>query len=343
MKRLCQLLCFIFLLFASTGAFAQAGYTVSGVVINEKGEPVKAATVFIGGSERVMPTDENGVFNFTAVPSGAFQLSVQMLGYAPLTRGLIVKGLSLNIKLQLIPKSIGLTEVVIGDNDAWDKNFKVFKKTFLGESKNARQCVIVNPKVINFSTKKGFLLADADDFLIIENQELGYRVRYLLTGFSYNYTDNITLYHGESNFEELAGTDKQKKQWAKNRLTAYQGSFMHFLRSVYANNTLENGFITRPTDGFMTFKFDNKLVQLPDRIVVKDQLLMFDSLITAIDTNFTSFKFRQDIYVNYDPKRAANFKDRNSNIRHTIDTDPTGSVLKLTTDQAIIDKKGSYT
>ena len=343
MKTICLLFFYTILLLACSRVFAQEGYTVSGVVTNEKGEPQKSATVFIGGSERVMPTDENGRFNFNNIPSGTFQLSVQLLGYASITRNVIIKSAPVNVNIQLQPKTITLAQVTIGKDNSFEKNLKLFKEMFLGKSVNSKQCAILNPQIINFSTKKGFLLADADDFLIIENKALGYRVRYLLTGFSYNYADNITLYHGECSFQELEGTDKQKRQWAKNRLAAYQGSFMHFLRSVYANNTLENGFITRPTFGFITFKFDEKLVQLPDRIIIRNRLLNFDSLVTAIDTNFTSFKFRQDMYVNYDPKHAANFTDHNFGERATIDTDPTGSVLELKTDQAIIDKKGSYT
>jgi len=343
MRNSYRLIFFIFFFFIVNRTFAQSGYAVSGTITDEKGEPIKGATVFIGGSQRVMPTDENGKFNFVSLPSGTFQLSVQMIGYAPQTRSIIVKSSPINIELQLIAKSIRLEEVVIGKKSAWDKNFKLFKKNFLGESENAKQCFIANPKVINFSTKKGLLLADAEDFLIIENRRLGYLIHYQLKDFGYNTVDDIALYHGECSFEELPGTDEQKKQWAKNRLATYRGSFMHFLRSVYDNNTLENGFIAKSVEGYGTFKFEGTTTQLPDRMIVRDRPVTFDSLITALDTNFISFKFRQQLYVIYDPSMAARFNSNRSNLRQGIAMDPNGSVLRLATNQSIIDKKGSYT
>ncbi|MCC8427185.1 carboxypeptidase regulatory-like domain-containing protein [Mucilaginibacter sp. UR6-11] len=343
MKTIYKLLLFSVLLLASVKLTAQAQYNVTGVVTNEKGEPLKSATVFIGGTERIMPTDENGRFNFNNVPTGTFQLSVQMLGYAPLARNIIVKDGPLNLELQLATKAIRLDEVVIGKKNAWDKNFKLFKENFLGQSDNAKQCVILNPKAISFSTKKGLLLADADDFLIIENKRLGYRIHYQLKDFGYNSKADIALYHGECSFEQMDGTSSEKKKWAKNRLATYQGSFMHFLRSVHADNTLENGFITKPLYGFATLKYNDTTVQLSDRIIIKDSPVMFDSLITALDTNFTSFKFRRQLYVIYNPKIAARFKITKSDLKQSTSIDKKGSLLRLATDQAIIDKKGSYT
>jgi len=343
MKAIYQLLFFAILSLTSTRVFAQARYNVAGIVTNEKGEPLKSATVFIGGSERVTATDEDGRFNFTSILSGTYQLSVQLLGYAPLTRNVIVKNSPVKVDMQLQQKTIKLEQVNIGKKNASEKNLKVFKEKFLGQSANAKQCVILNPEIINFSTKKGQLFADADDFLIIENKRLGYRLHYLLNGFSYTHTDGTVSYHGECSFEGLDGTDEQKKQWAKNRLESYQGSFMHFLRSVYGNNTLENGFITKPVDGYATLKYDTTTIRLPDRVIIGDRPVMFDSLITAIDSNFMSFKFRQQLYVIYNPRLAARFNANKSDLRQSITVDQKGSVLRLATDQSIIDKKGSYT
>ncbi|MES2427490.1 MAG: carboxypeptidase regulatory-like domain-containing protein [Bacteroidota bacterium] len=340
MRTVLQLLFCAILSLACAKVSAQARYNVSGVVTNEIGEPLKSATVFIGGSERVMSTDENGQFNFSNVPSGTFQLSVQMLGYNPLTRNIIVQNIPLNIEIKLAVRSIRLDEVKIGGSSAWDKNFKLFKETFLGRSENAKQCVILNPKVISFSTKKGLLMADADDFLIIENKRLGYRIHYQLKTFGYNYVDDIALYNGECSFEQLAGTDDEKKEWAKNRLATYKGSFMHFLRSVYARKTVENGFITKPTYGYTTLKRDTITGNL-GRIIIDDSPVKFDSLIKVVDTNFISLKFKQ-LYVIYDPKKAANFHATKTGLK-SIDIDKKASVLKLTLKEAIVDKKGSYT
>ncbi|MFD2147591.1 hypothetical protein [Mucilaginibacter antarcticus] len=184
-------------------------------------------------------------------------------------------------------------------------------------------------------------MADADAFLIIENRSLGYRIHYLLQDFGYNKAEDIALYHGEFSFEEMEGTGEQKSQWAKNRLQTYQGSFMHFLRSVYANNTLENGFIVRPMYGYKRLKVDGYTID-PDMAVIKDRLVQFDSLITVIDTGFMSFKFSM-LYVNYAPQKAATFALNRSDAKKNKYSDSKTSILKLATEQAIIDEKGSYT
>jgi hypothetical protein len=340
MKIIYQFLLFTILSLASTNLFAQASANVSGIVTNEKGEQLKGATVFIGGSDRVMATDENGKFNFASVPQGTYQLSVQIIGYGPLSRNIIVKNVPLVINMRLSVKVVNLAEVVIGKKSAWAENFRLFKETFLGTSVNAGQCVIINPKVINFSTKKGLLLADADEFLIIENKRLGYRIHYQLQDFGYNSTDDIALYHGECSFEEMAGTDEQKKQWAKNRLATYQGSFMHFLRSVYTNKVAENGFIARPFYGYGTIRYDPS-TEDKYKIVTNDHLVKFDSLTAAIGGGLTSLKFNQ-LYVIYDPQKAATFLNKPDK-KKTIIIDGNSSILKLATNEAIIDQKGSYT
>jgi hypothetical protein len=327
--------------FTRADAYAQEDVYVSGVVVDEKDQPVKSATVFISGSERITLTNEGGRFTFMKVPHGTFKLSVQMLGYFPLTHNIIVKETPIDCTLRLQLRTIPLDEVLIGQGDAWNKNFQIFKDNFLGRSGNAKECEILNPKAINFSTKKGLLLAESDEFLIIENKKLGYRVHYQLKDFGYNLVDDIALYHGESTFEELPGTDSLKKEWAKNRLEAYKGSFMHFLRSVYRNDVLENGFITLPLYGYITFRVAAH-PEDRDRIVVDERPILFDSLVNVIDTSFISLKFKQ-FYVVYDPKKAANYKMTHFALKKGIEIDSKASILKLALPEAVIDRKGSYT
>jgi hypothetical protein len=339
MKTIGQLLLVAALLLVVN--IAQAQQNVSGIVTDDNGRPLRSATVFIGGSARVTLTDENGLFNFASVAQGTFKLSAQMLGYESLTQNIIVNNTPVKVEFKLQPKPIALAQVNIGKRGKTDANLELFKQNFLGTSDNARQCVILNPHVINFTTKMNLLLADADAFLIIENHRLGYRIHYLLQDFGYNKAEDIALYHGEFSFEEMEGTDEQKSQWAKNRLQTYQGSFMHFLRSVYANNTLENGFIARPMYGYKRLRVDDKTID-PDMAVIKDRPVLFDSLITVIDTGFMSFRFRM-LYVSYAPQKAGIFALNKSDTKKNRYSDSKTSILKLATEQAIIDEKGSHT
>jgi hypothetical protein len=339
MKAILNKLFFILLLFANTSIWAQGNFSISGTVFDENKTPVKGATVFISGSEKITATNEAGGFTFGNIDPGTYQFSVKMLGYAPYAQNVIIKE-SVNIVIALKVKPNVLNEVVIGSNNDHKTNYQVFKQAFLGTSKNAKNCEIINPEILSFSTKRNLLLAEADDFLIIENKRLGYRIRYLLKDFQYDAASTIALYDGETNFEQLQGTAKAKKEWTKNRLDIYKGSFMHFLRSVYNNTTLKEGFVTyalyKKNAGPISFN-------TVTRIHVDARPVKFDTLVNLLDTSFISLKFKQ-LYVTYDPKKAASGKPNQSDvIQKTIQVDEKSSIIVLYLKEAIIDRKGSYT
>jgi hypothetical protein len=330
----------------SNQLLAQGHYTVSGTVSDEKGQPVKSATVFISGTEKITMTDDAGRFAFYSIDAGTFTLSARMLGYFPYAQNITIKTSGVEVSLFLKVKTIALDEVVIGGANAWATNYKIFKSAFLGTSANGNQCVILNPKAINFTTKKNLLLADADEFLMIENKRLGYRIKYLLKDFGYNFAMGLALYNGETIFEEMDGTQQMKKEWAKNRLEAYKGSLMHFLRSVYSNTLLAEGFYSRPIYSLVSIKDDhtNKLKYF-NRAVVDARPVLLDTLVTTVDTSFKSLKFKP-LYVLYDPKALAKTKfDYKAplDMKSIRIDDENGSVIKLFLDEAIIDRKGSYT
>ncbi len=80
MRITLKLLFITILSLAYAGVLAQQRQEVSGIVTNEKGDPLKSATVFIAGTDRIMATDENGRFDFMRIPQGTFKLAVRMLG-----------------------------------------------------------------------------------------------------------------------------------------------------------------------------------------------------------------------------------------------------------------------
>lgn len=287
MYKFANRLLFVLLLFINFSLFAQDTYTLSGVVINEKSAPIKGATVFISGSKMITATDNEGRFTFDGIKSGNYSISTKMLGYAALAQDAIVQDKSLHISIIMKVKPILLNVVNIGTDNNWRNHYALFKDQFLGTSENAKNCVILNPEIINFSSQKitkyhMLLNADADDFLIIENKRLGYRIKYLLRTFNYNATKRITYYDGDCYFEELVGTDKQKKVWERNRAIAYGGSLMHFLRSVYTKTTINEGFRI------------NELVkiegQLGEKYALNPNPVNFDMLISTMNSSFVSFK-----------------------------------------------------
>lgn len=308
----------LILIQTATWACAQSVYIISGKVTDVSQKPLPGATVFIDGSQIATATDITGQFKLIVPGPGSYQLSVKMLGYAAANKDMMLKEQSANVTFMLAVKAVILNQVNIGADKNWAQYFEIFKKQFLGTTPNALACKIMNPEVINFSTKQNMLYADADEFLIIENLALGYHIKYLLKSFRFNKIASRTSYNGQVIFEELPGDAKQKQQWAKNRLQAYEGSLTHFLRAVFTNTTLQEGFIASP----LVIKNN---VHLVERRPVK-----FDTIVTAIDTNFISLKFN-GLYVLYDRKAAAellNKPDTSSKKPEFVFTDVSKSAIE---------------
>jgi hypothetical protein len=333
----------VFFFFISVHSYGQGGYKLSGKITDEKGEPVKSATVFISGSTKITMTNDSGFFIFNDIEPGAFQLSVQMLGYAPYNQSVMMKASSLNFNITLKIKPIELNQVTIGSGESnWQAYYTIFKGQFLGTSTNAQECEILNPRVLHFyfNKKKGVLTADADKFLFVENKLLGYRIKYLLKDFEYDAKNNAAIYDGDTNFEELPGNERQKKRWLKNRDYAYKGSFMHFLRSVFSKTTLQEGFIVNT---LYKFSYKDKDTYDGPTVSIDTRPILFDSLMTRIDSSLISLKF-SPIYVSYNPKKAAEILSKgNYPKKKEVELDDANtSIVKLPLKDVVIDRKGSY-
>ncbi|MBE9661031.1 carboxypeptidase-like regulatory domain-containing protein [Mucilaginibacter myungsuensis] len=320
---------FIAFLMFSVAAVAQQTFIISGTVVDENGAPAKSVTVFISGTKKITATDAEGKFSLSSITPGTFQLSVQMIGYGAQVQNVIIKDKNVTVNVALKVKATELREVVIGP-DRWEERYAIFKRQFLGTSDNAKECTIINPKVISFSTNKKKLMADADEFLIIENKRLGYRIRYLLKAFEYE--DAVTKYDGETSFEELEGTESEKKRWAKNRLQAYEGSMMQFLRSVYHNTAKQDGFVVR---ALHTSEISGSLMLSADPVT-------FDSLARGTDTTFISLRHKT-LYIQHIKGDENKVTEESYKLKVTDIYKNKGSLLSLNLPEALIDSKGAYT
>lgn len=337
MKRLTLILSALIILATRSATLAQSGYVIAGTVSTENNQPLKSATVFISGTQKITACDEDGHFRFNEIEQGTYQLTVTMVGYATYTQSVVIQNKSALLEIKLQPKQVILDQVNIGGKDQWNAHFKLFREVFLGKTKNAEACQILNPKIINFSTNKGLLLADADDFLIIENPKLGYRIKYLLKNFGYNTKTDLTLYSGETSFEPMQGTPRMQKEWDRNRLEAYQGSMMHFLRSVYQNTVLKEGFLINYVYG-KYLKSD----QITPVVQIDDRPIRFDTLVNVIDSSFISFKFKTVMFT-YNPGKARSAKtNRPYIIRRELKIVPKTTTIKLYAKEAIIDRRGAH-
>lgn len=324
---------------------AQVFIPVTGTVVDEKGDLVKGATVFISGSQFNTVTNDKGEFRINSLTAGSYQLIVKMLGYAIFSHPLVLEDKLVDIPIALVVKPIALSEVTIGKGDAWDSYYNLFKAQFLGTSRFADGCEILNPKVLsfNYSKTKGILTAEADEFILIDNKRLGYHIRYLLRDFQFTINSNTAIFDGDALFDEMEGSKGTHRDWVRNRYDAYKGSFMHFLRAVYHNNTLKEGFIANPLlKGFLKADGDFDVPW----VTIDTRPMKFDTIVKKIDTAFISLKTNQ-FYVTYDPKKAAAIKTNLSTaILKDIKLDNNGTestMVKLPFKQAVIDRRGNYT
>lgn len=240
----------VFLLLLLPGLALGQG-RVSGVVQDSVTHQALAfSSVFLANTTLGATTDEQGRFEFPKVPAGSYEIVGSYVGYRLSKQMLTVGKAAAPQQVTLLLGSSGpqLAEVVVEANPHREEDFKKFTTFFLGESTFSQQCRILNPKDIvvytNDSTKE--LTAAAKNFVEVENQALGYKLKYFGMFFTYNPETDFIAFSGSPVFEETTPHDAaQQRQWEANRATAYVGSFPHFLRSVYTGQLRANGFMAQ--------------------------------------------------------------------------------------------------
>jgi len=231
-----------FLLLLSLQSFAQ--YTIQGRVVSKTGKkPVQNAVVFINNSAIAGTTDSAGHFRLTAA-AGQYNLLVNIVGYQKYRTPLTLKGDIVLNDIELIPKTDTLKEVTVKAKATISACFAPFEQELFGNTQFARQCKILNPLVLQFYdiTPQGGFSARSKDFLQIENDALGYKIKFMLLYFIKDMGKSISYFNGECYFEEMKGTPKQEHEWRENRLECYQGSPKQLLHAIMSDSLAENGF-----------------------------------------------------------------------------------------------------
>jgi hypothetical protein len=280
-------------LFLRIDAKAQATYTISGTVKNTKGEKIQSATVFIAGTQKMTMTNADGGFSFSGIIPGNYQLVVNMLGYNSIKQNITINNKSEIFDLLLTDKEIVLAEVHIGTKTQKPDDLKKFIMVFIGGSYATKLVKILNPEIIDFVHKGDDLTATTSDFLIIENNMLGYRIKYLLKTFEYRPAKHSAFYDGDYIFEPMTGTPEQQAEWDKQRKLAYYGSPMHFYRSLFANTARQEGFLIYI------------VVERTPVFGIDPNPVKSEELVNRQDSNFFKFKSALWLYVLYDKKKAA--------------------------------------
>jgi hypothetical protein len=239
MKRLLILL--FFLPFTCLGQI-----TITGKLVNAaQNTPVADASVFLSNATVGGKSADNGTFILRNVRPGQYELVVTVLGYETYRQTVMAGTESVSLpNIKLTPKISELKEVVIMPDPNRERNYRIFKEEFLGMSQPASQCKILNPDMVDldYDEPARRLTGSSADFIEVENKALGYNIKYLLKSFTKDFKEGLLYFEGSALFEEMKGTAKQKRRWQKNRMLAYNGSSMHFLRSIVGNNVDAAGF-----------------------------------------------------------------------------------------------------
>ena len=129
--------------------------------------------------------------------------------------------------------------------DGWEKYGDFFLENFIGKTANSSTCSIKNKDAIKFyfSKKRNLLKVMAEVPIEIVNDALGYNIKYALDSFTYEYNTQVSLYTGYPLFEEMQpANEEQLAKWNANRILTYNGSLLHFMRSLYNKQLKEDGF-----------------------------------------------------------------------------------------------------
>jgi hypothetical protein len=234
---------FLFFIAYFIPLYAQQKFVLTGTIKDKNDEVLPGASVYVSGFKIATSTNANGQFTLS-LPSGNYDFLIQMIGFKSQNKSIVIENKNIKVDFILEENNITLNEVVVRPDPDREKYIAFFLDFFIGTTPNAAKCKVLNPSVLNVFYDKELktLNVDCTEFLEIENTALGYKIKYLINDFIYNYRTSIVFYEGSPYFEDLKGSKNRQARWAKARETAYYGSPQHFFKSLYGDNATANGY-----------------------------------------------------------------------------------------------------
>ncbi len=219
---------------------------IRGAVLSaDTGEPLAGVNIFLDQTTYGSSTADNGLFEITSVPPGEYRVVASMIGYATQIRHVEAvhdnPAYDVDFRLARTVLELEAIEVEADRPRAWERNLRLFEHNFIGRSENAERTEILNPYVLEFEAVDGTFRASSPAPLQIENRALGYRLSIEL--IQYWGSADLLQMRGPIRFEELVPSNPQEaEQWKERRRAAYEGSLMHFLRSLVDGTLRDEGF-----------------------------------------------------------------------------------------------------
>lgn len=294
------------------------------LIASDTKKPIAGASVFLSNTSTGTVSSEDGAFIISSFPEGRYDFVVSILGYETKTIPLNSSTIPNFLEIILIPKVKELAEVIVEpyEKNGWEKWGTFLMDYLIGKTPNALDCKLLNKEVVKFRFKKkeNVLRAFADEPLVIRNEALGYELKYDLTLFEFNFKTNIFFYQGYPLFIDLETKRKVKvKRWQQNRQEVYLGSMMHFMRSLYRNKLVEDGFELRK---IIRKKEKANRIQLGginnmnDMDILVNVPLNGDSIAFAIDSATAGIQFSDYLQVVYPAKKMSDmYSQQNRGVR----------------------------
>lgn len=284
---------------------AQTTHEITGIVIDEESKnPLKDVHVFLANTTKGGVTRDNGEFAIANIHPGKYQLVVMRLGYTRHLQTIEISDVKLNLKINLSPLVYEMEGLTVEEKQSagkriaekWNLNLSEFTERFLGKTPNRKRCKILNPEVIKLDMISGFLSASAEEPIIIENKSLGYRLTYVLEDF---WAASKTFqFNGEPFFEELESSKPREiRKWRERRVSAFEGSLQHFLRSLASGSLKKSGFVMYALPANIWKHSENDFMRAIEDLEaeVRDYSILFPSNISHERTLF----FNQYLHVMY--------------------------------------------
>lgn len=219
--------------------------TICGHITDRQtGEPIFNVNIFLENTTRGTISGIDGRFCLENIPVGSYNLIVRHIGYELISEPvLFFTAEHLTKDFHMEPRLFEgeIVQVTARVPKQWNKNLKKFTKQFIGNSKYARDCKLLNPEVLDFKKDRDrqLFFASTDSLLHVENRVLGFRAFIVLKVFEWNERESQLTWSFSARFEEMkARSKREERTWRTNRRANYEGSFKHFIASL-ARHRLE--------------------------------------------------------------------------------------------------------
>ncbi len=212
-------------------------------------QPIAGASVYYDGSSIGTITDVEGNFTIGLFHQNNAVLVIRHLGYS--TKKIQNPKQDTELGIGLSEDAEKLNEIVLtSDPFSRKQKMRVFKLEFLGDTRGGRNSTIENEHDIKlyFNTYDNTLSAYCEKPVIVRNEYLGYVIDFDIEEFKIYFKrktldriDNIyhTAYQGSTRFQDVsAGNPKMVER----RKKSYLGSKMHFVRSCWDGDLLNQSF-----------------------------------------------------------------------------------------------------